>query len=85
MRAFGRRSLTTLVDPARVRPDALAALAHEAGPALGSSGHWVFGECLRLLALSGYRAATEPERATEIAEQFESWMLRLGRGSETSP
>jgi len=85
MRAFGRRSLTTLVDPARVRPDALAALAHEAGPALGSSGHWVFGECLRLLALSGYRAATKPERATEIAEQFESWMLRLGRGSETSP
>lgn len=82
MQAFGGRPLVAMVDPARVRPDALASLARDAGPALFTSSHWVWTECVRLLALSGYRAATEPERATETAEQFEQWMLRLGRGIE---
>jgi hypothetical protein len=84
MRAFGGRPITALVDPSRVRPDALAGLEREAGPALYTSSHWIWTECLRLLALSGYRAATEPERAKETAEQFESWMLRLGRGMEVA-
>jgi hypothetical protein len=78
MRAFGGRTLTALVDPAQVRPDALARLARDAGPALYTSHHWITQEPLRLLALSGLRAATEPERSAEIAEQYESWMLRLG-------
>ena len=34
MRAFGDRPLAALVDPLRVRPDALARLARESGPAL---------------------------------------------------
>ncbi len=80
MRAFGGRSLTAFVDPLRVRPDALAALAREAGPSLGTSSHWLWNESLRLLALSGYRLATEPEQAREIVQEFEGWMLRLGRG-----
>jgi hypothetical protein len=80
MRAFGGRPLTAFVDPLRVRPDALAALAREAGPSLGASSHWLWNESLRLLALSGYRLATEPDRAPEIAQEFERWMLRLGRG-----
>ena len=80
MRAFGGRPLTALVDPLRVRPDALAALAREAGPSLGVSSHWLWSESLRLLALSGYRLATEPDRAPEIAAEFETWMLRLGIG-----
>jgi hypothetical protein len=79
MRAFGDRPLTAIVDPRRVRPDALARLAHEAGGALTTSSHWLRREGLRLLALSSYRAATEPERAAEIAKQYEDWMLRLGR------
>jgi hypothetical protein len=83
-RAFGGRPLAALLDPGRVRPDALIALAAAAGPALDVSGHWIWTECLRLLAWSGYRAATEPERAEEIAEQFERWMLRLGRGGEAA-
>jgi hypothetical protein len=78
MRAFGNRPLTALVDPLRVRPDALARLAHEAGAALTTSPHWLRKEGLRLLAMSSYRAATEPQRAPEIAQQFEDWMLRLG-------
>jgi hypothetical protein len=79
MRAFGGRSLMAIVDPLRVRPDALARLADEAGGALTTSSHWLRREGLRLLALSSYRAATEPERAAEIATQYEDWMLRLGR------
>jgi hypothetical protein len=79
MRAFGGRSLTAIVDPLAVRPDALAQLSQMAGPALATSPHWLRREGLRLLALSSYRAATEPERAAEIARQYEDWMLRLGR------
>jgi len=78
--AFGARALSALVDPLRVRPDELARLERDAGTALFTSPHWIWNESLRLLALSGYRAATEPERATSIAEQFETWMTRLGQG-----
>lgn len=81
MRAFGGRPLTALVDPMQVRPDALRELARDAGASLGVSSHWLWSESLRLLALSGYRAATEPDRTPEIAAEFESWMLRLGRGA----
>jgi hypothetical protein len=80
MRAFGGRPLTALVDPMRVRPDALTALERDAGASLGISSHWLWSESLRLLALSGYRLATEPDRAPEIAAEFEAWMLRLGSG-----
>jgi hypothetical protein len=79
MTAFGGRPLTALVDPAKVRPDALAELARDAGASLATSSHWLWSESLRMLALSGYRAATEPERAPEIAAEFETWMLRLSR------
>jgi hypothetical protein len=82
--AFGGRPLTAIVDPGRVRPDALAQLVRQAGPSLFTSSHWIWTECLRLLALSGLRAATEPDRAGEITEQFMSWMLRLGRGIEAA-
>lgn len=82
MRAFGGKPIVALVDPRRVRPDVLRQLERDAGGALYTSPHWLWNESLRLLALSGYRAATQPERATEIAEQFEGWMLRLGRGLE---
>jgi hypothetical protein len=80
MRAFRGRPLTAYVDPLRVRPDELARLAREAGTALFTSDHWLWSESLRLLALSGYRAATEPERATQVAQQYEDWMTRLGHG-----
>lgn len=79
--AFGGQPLSALVDPSRVRPDALAALLRDAGPSLFTSPSLVWAECLRLLALSGLRAATEPERAAESAREFERWMLRLGRGT----
>jgi len=77
MRAFGGRPLTAWVDPLRVRPDALAQLARDAGGSIASP-HWLGRESLRLLALSSLRYATEPERAAEIAKDCEAWMLRLG-------
>ncbi len=78
MRGFGGRPITALIDPLRVRPDALARLAQEAGGSLTTSSDWVRREGLRLLALTSFRAATEPDRSTEIAAQYEEWMLRLG-------
>lgn len=78
MRGLGGRPIAALVDPLRVRPDALAGLAKEAGGSLTTSSDWVRREALRLLALTSFRAATEPERSTQIAEQYEDWMLRLG-------
>lgn len=78
MRAFGGRPFAAIVDPGRVRPEALRQLEREAGPSLFTSSHWIWSESLRLLALSGLRAATEPEKAQENARQFEGWMLRLG-------
>lgn len=82
MAAFGGRPLVALVDPARVRPEALASLVRDTGASIYTSPQLVWSECLRLLAHAGYRAATEPERATELARDFEQWMLRLGRGSQ---
>jgi hypothetical protein len=82
--AFGDRPLATLVDPMRVRPDELTRLARDAGTSLWTSPHWLWNESLRLLALSGYRAATEPDQAKAIAEQYENWMTRLGRGVQAA-
>ncbi len=78
MQAFGGRPLAALVNPERVRPEALARLEAELGPALYSSMHWVWTEALRLLALTGYQAATAPEASEDALKRQESWMLRLG-------
>jgi hypothetical protein len=78
MRAFGGRPLGAVVDPARVRPDELERLETQAGTALFTSSHWLQSESLRLLALSGYRIATEPQRSVERARHYEEWMTRLG-------
>lgn len=78
MSAFGRRPLSAVIDPARVRPDELAALERTAGGGLFTSDHWIHKECLRLLALCGLRVSTDPDRAVAALKQQESWMLRLG-------
>ena len=78
MRAFGARPLSALVNPERVSPRALRALASQLGAAMYNSTHWVWSESLRTLAYTGLRLATEPERELEILRQQESWMYRLG-------
>lgn len=77
MRAFGGKAIVALVDPQRVRPGALEQLERAAGGALTTSSYWIRKEALRLLALTSFRSATQPERSAEIAKQYESWMLRL--------
>jgi hypothetical protein len=84
MRSFGSRPLVSLVDPGRVKPEALAQLELRAGQALNISQHWIWSECLRLLALSGWRAATMPERASEVLKRQEDWMLRLGMAAKAA-
>jgi hypothetical protein len=78
MRAFGGRSLAAHLDPMRVSPAALEQLEREVGAALMVSSHWVHKESLRILALTGYRAASTPERMVEALQQQKAWMLRLG-------
>ena len=77
-RGFGGRSICDLIHPDRVRPSTLEDMERTLGPALYSSTHWIWTESLRLLALSGLRLVTSPERATEIARRQQEWMLRLG-------
>ena len=78
MRAFDGRSIAALINPERVKPQALAAMEQQLGPALYTSMHWIWTEALRLLALTGYNMATMPERKTDTYAQPEEWMLRLG-------
>lgn len=77
-RAFGGRALADIVDPARVRPDVLERLERDGGEALFTSSDWVRREGLRLLALTGYRAATRPGEIATTLRQQETFMLRLG-------
>ncbi|NUP11046.1 MAG: hypothetical protein HOW73_33795 [Polyangiaceae bacterium] len=76
--ALGGHALVDLVDPARVKPEALLELERLAGPALYVSTDWVRRESLRLLALSGYRAATDTLHAPETLQRQHEWMTRLG-------
>lgn len=78
MASFGGRAITDIIDPARVRPDALARWSAQLGSALSTSPHWANAEPIRLLALSGYEMAVYPERAAEIAQQYETWTQRVG-------
>lgn len=82
--AFGGRSLVAILDPARVKPEALFALDREAGKALVHSSDWLGREALRLLALSSYRAAVEPSRTPEIVASQDEWMRRLGQQRGTA-
>jgi hypothetical protein len=78
MRAFDGRSLAALIDPERVKPETLLAMEQQLGAALYTSMHWVWTEALRLLALTGFRIATTPERKVDTFAQPEEWLLRLG-------
>jgi hypothetical protein len=78
VRAFGGRPLVALINPERVRPEALLAMEQQLGAALFTSMHWIWTEALRLLALSGFHTATGPERKSDTFTQPEEWMLRLG-------
>jgi hypothetical protein len=75
---FHGRSITDLVNPDRVRPTALLELERRLGPALYTSTHWIWTESLRLVALSGLRMATDPDRAEEQLKRLLECMMQLG-------
>jgi hypothetical protein len=77
-RAFRGRPLRALIQPERVSPTELQALQSRLGTSLYTSMHWVWAECLRLLALTGWQVAATPATAGEILKLQEASMLRLG-------
>jgi hypothetical protein len=76
--AFRGRALADLAPPARVSPAALAELERRLGPALHTSSHWIWTECLRLLALSALKAGAGGPQGAAGPPPPEGWMLRLG-------
>ena len=78
MRAFRGRTLSDVVSPARVSPRALDDMHKKLGPALYTSPHWVWTECLRLLALSALHAGERGSLPGDARELPEQWMQRLG-------
>jgi hypothetical protein len=78
LRCLGGRAVREVIDPTRVKPEALERLARDAGAALLISDDWVGRECLRLVALSGLEAAVGGDVPGALKRQ-EQWMLRLGR------
>ena len=78
MRSFQDRPLRAVVRPERVSPGALNELADRIGPALFTSSHWLWTECLRILALTGLQLATRPRDVQDILKRQEESMLRLG-------
>lgn len=77
-RAFRGRPLRALVQPERVSPTELQALQSRLGTSLYTSMHWVWTECLRLLALTGWQVTAAPATAGEVLKLQEASMLRLG-------
>ncbi len=78
-RAFGGRSISFWIDPARVSWASLRQLENTVGPSLLTSPYWLRREGIRLLALYGYRFALQPHRAVEILDRQRSWLIRLGQ------
>jgi hypothetical protein len=77
-RAFRGRALRALIQPERVSPAELQAMQARLGTSLYTSMHWIWAECLRLLALTGWQIAASPANAFEVLKVQEESMLRLG-------
>lgn len=77
-RSFGNKSLSQIIPPNRASPQELEKLAYMAGPALFTSHAWIWKECLRLLALGGYKIGTGKGDLPALYKQQEQWMMQLG-------
>jgi hypothetical protein len=78
MRAFRGRAVSELADPLRVSPRALEAFAVRSGASLYTSTYLQRQESLRILASNALQLAINPERAPELSQQLQSWLVRLG-------
>jgi hypothetical protein len=79
--ALGGRPMTSVLDPARVSPAALAELERSAGAALWTSPHWRQIEGIRLVALAGLREAERPETARDWTNRIRTWMTTEARAA----
>lgn len=77
-RAFDGKSLSQLINPNRAGPLELSKLEYLAGPALFTSHAWIWKECLRLLALNGYKIGVGMGDLPALYKQQEDWMTKLG-------
>ncbi len=77
-RAFGNKSLAQMIPPDRASPKELEKLEYLAGPALFTSHAWIAKECLRLLALNGYKIGIGKGNLPALYKQQEEWMVKLG-------
>lgn len=77
-RAFKGVALADVVSPERVSPQALAQLAAQHGQRLYSSPVIARKEAIRIVALTGLRFATEPERFHEIVREHDQAVGILG-------
>jgi hypothetical protein len=77
-RAFNGRSLSQIIDPGRVSPQELQKLEYIAGPSLYTSHAWVWKECIKLLALNGYKIGLGQGDLESYYKLQEEWMTRLG-------
>jgi hypothetical protein len=75
---FGNRSLAQLIPPERVSPKELEKLEYMAGPSLYTSHAWISKECLRILALNGYKIGSNTKDLVALYKQQEEWMTKLG-------
>ncbi|WP_037074682.1 hypothetical protein [Rhizobium mesoamericanum] len=72
--ALANAPMTSVHDPARVSPAALAELERSAGPALWRSPHWRRSEGIRIVALAGLREAENPDTASLWINRARAWL-----------
>ncbi len=77
-RAFNGQSLSQIINPERVSSKALEKLEYIAGPALYTSHAWLWKECIKILALVGYKIGTGEGDLESYYKLQEQWMVRLG-------
>jgi hypothetical protein len=77
-KAFSGQSLALLVNPEKVSPQTLERLEYIAGPGLYTSHAWIWKECIRLLALTGYKISISTADLPKLYKQEEEWMIKLG-------
>jgi hypothetical protein len=78
MAAFGGRPLSSVADPRRASPAALAELARVAGPSLLTSTYLARKEPVRILAWLAGRALDDPSHATDHWRTLRVWVASLG-------
>jgi hypothetical protein len=82
-RSFRGRSLSELIPPERVSPRELSNLRNTLGPSLYTSSHWLWTECLRSLAFTGWAFATKPSTSQETLKMQRDSMIKLGMVAQT--